>query len=271
LDGKKLVVTGVLTEASVAYGIAKEAHANGAELVLTGAGRGTSVTRRAAKKLSSEIQVLEMDVTSPEQLRAAGDVLADRWDTLDGIVHAVAFAPPVCMGGSMFDARWSDVAVAMEVSAFSLKAVVEPFLPLLIAAGQNGGSGASVVGVDFDASVAWPSYNWMGVAKGAYESLARYLARDLGPDRVRVNLVAAGPISTISAKSIPGFDAFEQAWDASSPLPWNARSAQAAAKACVALLSDQFLMTTGEIIHVDGGMHAIASGVARDAGAPSVG
>ena len=193
LDGKRLLITGVLTDASLAFAVAKLAQEEGADIVLSGAGRALSLTKRTARKLQTEPDVLEIDVTSAEQLAGAGAALAARWDRLDGILHAIGFAPPNCLGSGMFAANWDEVSVALNVSAYSLKALIEAFKPLLTNAGRHGG--ASVVGLDFDATVAWPIYDWMGVAKAALESLTRYLARDLGPDGIRVNLVAAGPDS----------------------------------------------------------------------------
>jgi enoyl-[acyl-carrier protein] reductase I len=255
LDGKRLLITGVLTDASLAFAVAKLAQEEGAEIILSGAGRALSLTRRTARKLPTEPDVLEIDVTSPEQLAAAGADLAQRWDRLDGLLHAIGFAPQNCLGNGMFAAGWDDVSVALNVSAYSLKALVEAFKPLLTEAGQNGG--ASVVGLDFDATVAWPIYDWMGVAKAALESLTRYLAKELGPDGIRVNLVAAGPIRTMAAKSIPGFSAFEDTWAERAPLGWDVHDANVVARACIALFSDLLPMTTGELLHVDGGVHAV--------------
>ncbi len=255
LDGKRLLITGVLTDASLAYAVARQAQEHGAEIVLSGAGRALSLTRRTARKLPQEPDVLEIDVTSPDQLRAAGSALAERWGSLDGLLHAIGFAPADCLGSGMFTAGWDDVSTAFNVSTYSLKALVDAFLPLLTAAGAAGG--ASVVGLDFDATVAWPVYDWMGVAKAALESLSRYLAKELGPRGIRVNLVAAGPIRTMAAKSIPGFSAFEDTWAQRAPLGWDIHDADPVARACVALFSDLFPMTTGEIVHVDGGVHAV--------------
>jgi enoyl-[acyl-carrier protein] reductase I len=255
LAGKRLLITGVLTDASLAFAVAKRAQEEGAEIVLSGAGRALSLTRRTARKLPSEPDVLEIDVTSPEQLDAAGSALAARWDRLDGILHAIGFAPPNCLGSGMFAANWDEVSVALNISAYSLKALVEACRGLLTEAGHHGG--ASVVGLDFDATVAWPIYDWMGVAKAALESLTRYLARDLGPDGIRVNLVAAGPVRTMAAKSIPGFSELEETWSDRAPLGWDVHDADVVARACVALFSDLLPMTTGEILHVDGGVHAV--------------
>ena len=254
LDGKRILVTGVLTDASLAFAVARTAQQEGAEVVLSGAGRGLSLTRRTARKLPMAADVLEIDVTEPEQIASAAAELSGRWDRLDGLVHAIGYAPPECLGGDIFQADWEQVQVALHVSAYSLKALVEAFRPLLVAAGTDGRPGASVVGLDFDATVAWPAYDWMGVSKAALESLSRYLARDLGADRVRVNLVAAGPVKTLAAKSIPGFANFEDTWAERAPLGWDV-----VARACLALLSDLLPMTTGEILHVDGGVHAMGA------------
>ena len=255
LDGKRLLVTGVLTDASLAFSVARLAQEEGADIVLSGAGRALSLTRRTARKLPREPEVLEIDVTSPEQLHAAGAALAARWDRLDGLLHAIGFAPPDCLGSGMFAADWDDVSTAIHISTYSLKALVDAFLPLLKAAGADGG--ASVVGLDFDATVAWPVYDWMGVAKAGLESLSRYLAKELGPAGIRVNLVAAGPVRTMAAKSIPGFSAFEDTWADRAPLGWDIHDSTAVAKGCLALFSDLLPMTTGEILHVDGGVHAV--------------
>ena len=255
LDGKRILVTGVLTDDSLAFAAASLAQREGAEIVLSGAGRALSLTKRTARKLPEEPDVLEIDVTVPAQLDAASDELMRRWGRLDGLVHAIGFAPASCLGSGMFSADWGDVAVALEVSAYSLRALVGAFLPLLEASGASGG--ASVVALDFDARVAWPQYDWMGVAKAALESLSRYLAKELGPKGIRVNLVAAGPLRSMAAKSIPGFSSFEETWAGRAPLGWDVHDTAPVGKACVALLSDWFPMTTGEMVHVDGGVHAV--------------
>ena len=259
LEGKHILVTGVLTDASLAFAVARLAQQEGATVVLSGAGRGLSLTRRTARKLPEEADVLEIDVAEPAQLATAAAQLADGWDRMDGLIHAIGYAPPECLGGDMFRADWEQVQVALHVSAYSLKALVQAFRPLLVAAGTDGRPGASVVGLDFDATVAWPAYDWMGVSKAALESLSRYLARDLGPERIRVNLVAAGPVKTMAAKSIPGFSAFEDTWADRAPLGWDVLDTHVVARACVALLSDLLPMTTGEILHVDGGVHALGA------------
>ena len=252
LSGKRILITGVLTDASLAFGVARRAQAEGAELVLSGAGRGLSLTKRTARKLESPVDVIELDVADPAQVQAAAADLSARWDRLDGILHAIGFAPQECLGGDILRAQWEQVAVALQISAYSLKALVGALRPLLVAAGSS-----SVVALDFDARVAWPAYDWMGVAKAALESTSRYLARYLGPRGIRVNLVAAGPLRTMAAKSIPGFSAFENMWDDRAPLGWDITDPEPAARACVALLSDWFPATTGEIVHSDGGVHAV--------------
>jgi len=252
LDDKRLLITGVLTDASLAFSVARLAQEEGAEIVLTGAGRGMRLTERTARKLPNKAAVLEFDVTSPEQAEALRNDLADRWGRVDGALHAIGFAPEACLGEDFMAPQWSDVSVAMEISAYSLKTVAEVVAPLM----TNGGS---IVGLDFDARFAWPAYNWMGVAKAALESASRYLARALGPDDIRVNMVAAGPIRTMAAKSIPGFAEFEDAWGTRAPLGWDVHDGEPVARACVALLSDWFPATTGEVLHVDGGYHAIGA------------
>jgi meromycolic acid enoyl-[acyl-carrier-protein] reductase len=259
LEGKRILVTGVLTDASLAFAVARLAQREGAEVVLSGAGRGLSLTKRTARKLPDEAEVLEIDVTEPEQLASAAAALAARWDRMDGMLHAIAYAPPECLGGDIFQADWDQVQMALHVSAYSLKSLVGAFRPLLAAAASNGGPGASVVGLDFDATVAWPAYDWMGVSTASLESLSRYLARDLGPEGIRVNLVAAGPIKTMAAKSIPGFNAFEDTWSDRAPLGWDVLDTDVVARACVALMSDLLPMTTGEMLHVDGGVHAVGA------------
>jgi enoyl ACP reductase len=252
LDGKKIVITGVLTDASLAFAVARLAQAEGAEIVLTGAGRALSLTQRTARKLGDGISVYELDVTVPEHGVAVREALTERWGHIDGVLHAIGFAPEVCLGDDFLAAQWEDVAVALHVSAYSLKALVDAFLPLM-------GPGGSFVGLDFDNQQAWPAYNWMGVAKSALQSVSRYLAKELGPRGIRSNLVAAGPIKSIAAKSIPGFAFFEETWDQRAPLGWDIANPEPVARAVVALLSDFFPATTGEIIHVDGGYHAMGA------------
>jgi len=249
LDGKNVVVTGVLTDDSLAFGVAKLAQEQGANVVLTGAGRGLSLTRRTARKLPQEAEVYELDVTVPEHLVAVREALAASWGRVDGVLHSIGFAPANCLGDDFMEPTWDDVSIAFHVSAYSLKALADAFVPLMT-------EGGAFVGLDFDNTVAWPAYNWMGVAKSALESVNRYLAKTLGPKGIRSNLVAAGPVRTMAAKSIPGFSAFEDVWGPRAPLGWDLHDSTAVAKACVALLSDWFPMTTGEMVHVDGGLHA---------------
>ena len=249
LEGKRVLITGVLTEASIAFSVARLATEQGAEVVLTGYGRGLSITQRIAKRLPGEPPVLELDVTSEEQLASLADSLGGQ---LDGVLHAIGFAPASCLGNGLLDTPWPDVATALQVSTWSYAALARACLPLMP-------TGSSYVGLDFDATVAWPAYDWMGVAKAGLESANRYLARDLGAHGVRSNLVAAGPIKTMAAKSIPGFAMFEQAWKDKAPLGWDVTDAEPVARACVALLSDWFPATTGSIVHVDGGFRAVGA------------
>jgi enoyl ACP reductase len=252
LEGKNIVITGVLTDASLAFGVARIARQEGADIVLTGAGRALKLTQRTARKLGDDIEVLELDVTVPEHGEAVRTALQQRWGRVDGVLHSIGFAPESCLGEDFMGASWEDVSVAMHISAYSLKALADAFVPLMPA-------GSAFVGLDFDNRQAWPAYNWMGVAKSALQSVSRYLAKELGPSQIRSNLVAAGPIKTMAAKSIPGFALFEDTWDARAPLGWDVTNSEPVARACVALLSDWFPSTTGEIVHVDGGYHAMGA------------
>ncbi|HEY1177787.1 MAG TPA: enoyl-ACP reductase FabI [Phytomonospora sp.] len=249
LEGKRLLVTGLITEQSLAFGVAKLAQEHGAQVILTGFGR-MSLVERIAKRLPAPAPVLELDVTDAGQLDSLADRVKEHADGLDGVLHSIAYAPPSALGGGFLTAPWEDVATALHVSAFSFKSLAMATLPLL-------SKGAGIVGMDFDASQAWPVYDWMGVSKATLESTCRYLARDFGPKGIRVNLVAAGPVRTLAAKSIPGFEAFEEAWTGRAPLGWSLTDSEPVAKACLALLSDWFPATTGEIVHVDGGFHAV--------------
>lgn len=244
-------MTGVLTDSSLAFAVARLAQAQGAEVVLTSFGRALRITERVARRLDPVPPVLPLDVTSADELAALADrVRALGWERLDGVLHAVAFAPEAALGGGFLTADWGDVGTALQVSTWSLVALARAVLPLL-------GPGSAMVGLDFDASRAWPAYDWMGVAKAGLESACRYLARDLGPRGVRVNLVAAGPLSTVAARSVPSFAGLAQGWAERAPLGWDTNNAEPVARACVALLSDWFPATTGSIVYVDGGAHAI--------------
>ena len=250
LKGKRLLVTGVLTDRSIAFAVARLAAEQGATVVLSSFGRGASITARIAKRLPGSPPIVELDVTSEEHLAALPGALSEHVDGLDGVVHAIGFAPASCLGNGLLDTPWADVATALQVSTWSYAALARACLPMMP-------PGSSYIGLDFDATVAWPAYDWMGVAKAGLESANRYLARDLGAHGVRSNLIAAGPLRTMAAKSIPGFAQFESAWAERAPLGWNVDDTEPVAKACVALLSDWFPATTGSIIHVDGGFRAV--------------
>jgi enoyl-[acyl-carrier protein] reductase I len=255
LEGRRLLITGVLTRGSIAFEVARQAQEHGAAIVLTGFGRGMRLTERAAKHLPEPPDVLELDVNVPEDIERVAAELQTRWGQLDGVLHAIAFAPADALGGGFLDTPASSAITAFETSAFSLKALAAALAPLL-AAGEHGGS---VVGLDFDAAVAWPVYDWMGVAKAALESVSRYLARDLGPRGIRVNLVSAGPVETIAAGGIPGFEELAGLWRAGAPLGWDTRDAAPVASAVCFLFSDLARAITGEILHVDGGFHAMGA------------
>ncbi len=250
-----ILITGVLTDESLAFGIAQRALAEGATVALSGAGRGASLTRRTARKLGEVGEIVELDVTEPTQIAEAVKEIERRFGRLDGLVHAIGYAPASCLGSGMFTAPWEDVATAMQISTYSLGALVGAFRHLLQRSTALGG--ASVIALDFDGSRAYPMYDWMGVMKAGLESLGRYLAREVGKDHIRVNMLAAGPIRTMAAKSIPGFSQFEDTWSDRAPLGWDVHDASAVADTAVALLSPLLRGTTGSIIHVDGGAHAM--------------
>ncbi|OIV38934.1 enoyl-[acyl-carrier-protein] reductase [Mangrovactinospora gilvigrisea] len=254
LNGKRILVTGVITDGSMAFHSAKLAQEQGAEVVLTGFGR-LSLVNRIANRLPKPAPVIELDVSDQEHLDGLAGKVREHVDGLDGVVHSIAFAPQDALGGNFLNTPWESVATAVQVSAYSLKSLAMAALPLM----ENEGRGGSIVGMDFDAQVAWPKYDWMGVAKAALESTSRYLARDLGPKNIRVNLVSAGPVGTMAAKSIPGFTELADVWDSRSPLKWEMSDPEPPARGVVALLSDWFPKTTGEIVHVDGGLHAIGA------------
>jgi enoyl ACP reductase len=258
LDGKKLLITGVLTDDSIAFSVAKVAQEAGAEVLLTGVGRGMSLTQRVARKLPSTPDVLEMDVNSPEQIEAVVAEVMRRWGRLDGAVHAIGFMPQDGLGGNFLNTPWESVAFGFQTSAFSLKALSAGLLEPMKAAGR-----ASVVSLTFDGRYAWPIYDWMGVAKAGLEATTRYLARDLGEFGIRVNTVSAGPIRTMAGKSIPGFDQIADTWLKRAPLGWDMTDATAVGQMCCVLLSDWAAMTTGEMIHVDGGYHAMGTDIRR--------
>ncbi len=266
LEGKRILVTGVVNRHSIAYSIAQRAQRQGAEIVLTGFGRVRRMTERAAARLDHAPDVLELDINRDEDLAALTKELRSRWGRVDGAVHAIAHAPPDALGGNFLGAPRESAKAAFETSAYSLKALAEALAPLMVGPDSSGpsengvaGAGGSVVALDFDASVAWPAYDWMGVAKAALESVGRYLARDLGPGGVRVNLISAGPISTPAASGIPGFGDLAAAWSRSAPLAWDHGDPSAVADAALFLLSDMSRGISGEILHVDGGFHSVGA------------
>jgi len=251
LEGKRILVAGVTMDTSIGFATARIAQEQGATVLISNFGRALSITKRIAKRLPVEPPVLELDVTDEEHLAALPDAIREHVDGLDGVVHSIAYGnPETLLGGKFMEGPWPDVAQAVQVSAYSLKALAQATRPLMP-------GGGSIVGLTFDASVAWPAYDWMGVAKAGLESTSRYLARDLGAQGIRVNLVSAGPLKTLAAKAIPGFEDLETSWKERAPLGWDESDHEPTARAVVALLSDFFPATTGEIVHVDGGFHAM--------------
>ncbi len=257
LDGKKLLITGVLTDDSIAFSAAKVAQEQGAELLLTNVGKGVRLTEKVARKLPSTPDVLQMDVNNPDDVAAVAAEVTSRWGRLDGALHSIGFMPQDALGGHFLDAPWESVAFGFQTSAYSLKALAVGLLEPMKVAGADGG--ASVVSLTFDGRYAWPIYDWMGVAKAGLEAATRYLARDLGEHNIRVNTVSAGPIRTMAGKSIPGFDAIAGSWSARAPLAWSLTDATPVGDMCAFLLSGMASMTTGEMIHVDGGYHALGA------------
>jgi len=253
LEGKRLLVTGVLTRESIAYAAAQALQEHGAEIVLTSFGRAMGLTEKSARRLPEPVDVLEMDANDPTQIEAVSAEIGSRWGRLDGFLHAIAFAPQDALGGNFLHTPWESVGTAIQTSAFSLKAIATGMLPHMR---EHGGA---IVSLDFDARVAWPIYDWMGVAKASLESITRYLARDLGPHAIRVNTLSAGPLRTIAGKGIPGFQALADGWSGRAPLGWNPTDASPVADTIVFLLSDLSRGITGEMVHVDGGYHAIGA------------
>jgi enoyl ACP reductase len=256
LEGKRLLMTGVLTDDSIAWHAARIAQEEGAEIVCTGFGRGMSLTQRSVQRLPAPCEVYELDINDPAHVARVAAQLEDRWGAIDGALHAIAFAPADALGGNFLATPAESASTAFVTSAFSYKTLAVALRPLMQAAG-----GGSLVTLDFDNSQAWPAYDWMGVAKSALQSVTRYLARDLGGDGIRVNAVSAGPLATVAAKSIPGFSAFHDVWNDRAPLRWDDNDPTPVAKMICVLLSDWAPMTSGEVIHVDGGFHAVAAGV----------
>lgn len=254
LDGKTVLVAGVTMDSSIGFAVAKVAQEQGARVLISNFGRALSITKRIAKRLPEEPPVLDLDVTNQEHLDGLADALrAEGVERLDGVVHSIAYGnPETLLGGKFLDGPWDDVSQAVQVSAYSLKSLAMATKPLLA-------PGSSIVGLTFDATIAWPAYDWMGVAKAALESTSRYLARDLGPDGIRCNLVSAGPLKTLAAKAIPGFEELDEGWGTRAPLGWDDTDQGPTAKAVCALISDFFPATTGEIIHVDGGYHSLGA------------
>ncbi|MFO7298745.1 MAG: enoyl-ACP reductase FabI [Actinomycetes bacterium] len=257
LQGKRLLITGVLTDDSIAFHTARIAQEQGAEIVLTGFGRSMRLTERSAQRLPNPPDVLELDINDPEHVEAVVDDLRKRWGAVDGALHAIAYAPGDALGGNFLDTPVESAQTAFVTSAYSYKTLAVALMPLMIEAG-----GGALVAMDFDNRQAWPAYDWMGVAKSALQSVTRYLARDLGKHNIRVNLVSAGPLGTVAAKAIPGFERFDEVWAERAPLRWDTSDPTPVAMMNCVLLSDWAPMTTGEIVHVDGGFHAIAAGPA---------
>lgn len=262
LEGKRLVITGVLTDDSIAWHTARVAQEEGAEVVCTGFGRGLRLTERSVQRLPEAADVHELDINDPEHVDRFIAAVGEKWDRVDGALHAIAFAPADALGGNFLSTPAESASTAFMTSAFSYKTLAVALRPLMTA-------GGGLVTLDFDNSQAWPAYDWMGVAKSALQSVTRYLARDLGADGIRVNAVSAGPLGTVAAKSIPGFDRFREVWTERAPLAWDEANPEPVARMACLLMSDWTTMTTGEVVHVDAGFHAIAAGIGGDESTPN--
>ena len=257
LDGKKLLITGVLTDDSIAFAVARAVQEAGAEILLTNVGKGVRLTERVAKKLPATPDVMQMDVNDPDDIAAVASEVMSRWGRVDGVLHAIAFAPQDALGGNFLSTPWESAATTLQTSTYSLKALAVGMLEPLKVAGAD--RGASIVALTFDGRFAWPIYDWMGVAKAGLEATTRYLARDLGEHNIRVNTVSAGPVRTMAGKGIPGFTELAGIWSQRAPLAWSLTDATPVGQMCAFLFSDMAPMTTGELIHVDGGYHALGA------------
>lgn len=253
LTDKKIVITGVVRQDSIAHAIAEHAQLLGADILLTAFPRDLELARETAARLPRAAEVLPVDLTDPDDVATLTHHCRRTWGKVDAAVHAVAFAPRDALAGDLLDTPVDSVARAFHTSTFSY-ATLGGFLRDLAPA-----QGGSLVGLDFDAASAWPIYNWMGVCKAALESLNRYLARDLGLRNIRTNLVAAGPIHTRAASGIPEFERLLSSWESTAPLRWDPEDTAQVAEAVCFLLSDMSRSVTGEILHVDGGHHAMAA------------
>jgi enoyl-[acyl-carrier protein] reductase I len=253
LEGKRLLITGVLTPHSIAFHVAKTCQEQGAELVLTSFGKAMGLTEKSARRLPTAPSVYELDANDPAHVDRLRGELESHWGSMDGFLHAIAFAPADALGGNFLNTPWESVRTAFQTSAYSLKAIAAGLLPLM------KDRGGAIVSLDFDATQAWPIYDWMGVSKAGLEAITRYLARDLGPFGIRVNCVSAGPLRTMAAKGIPGFDALASGWERRAPLGWDIHDPEPVARTVAFLLSDWSKGITAEIVHVDGGYHAMGA------------
>ena len=252
LAGKRILVTGVLTDRSLAYHAAAKMQELGAEVLLTSFGRAKRITERAAQMLPKATDVLELDVTKQSDYDALVEELGARWDSVDGLLHSVAFAPAQLFKDPFLHANLDDVEAAMRISSYSLQQLSATLLPLMV----RSQSGASIVALTVEDRVRVHPYAWMSVAKSVLNSIARQLAVHLADHNVRVNLIAAGPVRTNAGSVIPEFSEMEDTYKR-APLGWDTRDHTAIAGPAAFLMSDLSRNMTGDILKVDGGMHIL--------------
>jgi enoyl-[acyl-carrier protein] reductase I len=261
LSGKKILVTGVLSNRSIAYGVAKAARREGAELALTYQNeRFRDRVTDMAKELGSSI-ALPCEVTSDSEISALFDELKKKWGGLDGLVHAIAFAPREAIAGDFLDGISREAfAQAHDISAYSFAALAKAALPLMKE------RKASLLTLTYLGSTrVVPNYNTMGLAKASLEASVRYLAASLGPQGIRVNGISAGPIKTLAAAGIAGFSKILKFVEEHAPLRRNVTT-EDVGNAAAFLLSDLAAAITGEILYVDAGFSHVVAGLPTSSG-----
>ncbi|WP_028310808.1 enoyl-ACP reductase FabI [Derxia gummosa] len=263
LAGKKILITGLLSNRSIAYGIAQACHREGAELAFTYVGeRFKDRIDGFAKEFGSSL-VFQCDVGSDDEIASTFAGLGEAWSQLDGLVHSIGFAPREAIAGDFLDGLSREgFRIAHDISAYSYPALTKAALPLLLKAVEAGGSPSSLTLSYLGAERVVPHYNTMGLAKASLEASVRYLAESLGPRGIRANGISAGPIKTLAASGIADFGKMLKFNEMSTPLRRNVTIEQVG-NATAFMLSDLASGITAEIMHVDNGMHAVVGGMAQ--------